>query len=104
MNIDSPNACCCYPRSVPDDVLTTRPCSPTRRKRYVSECTGLMLALLTCYKSYNFQRNKCDGEEKALTDCTLRQVRIMASTPFLPPPPPPPPPPLLRLLRNGPGI
>ena len=57
----------------------------------MSECTGLMLALLTCYKSYNFQRNKCDGEEKALTDCTLRQVGIMASTPFLPSPPSSPP-------------
>lgn len=54
----------------------TLPLDP-RRKKTVSECTGLMLALLACYKSHNFVKGKCNGEEQALTDCTLKKVSLL---------------------------
>mmetsp|Transcript_8102 Transcript_8102/g.15879 ORF Transcript_8102/g.15879 Transcript_8102/m.15879 type:complete len:119 (-) Transcript_8102:69-425(-) len=44
-----------------------------RKKRLQDPCTGLMLGLLACYKTYDYARGKCDSEERVLMECVQKE-------------------------------
>ena len=46
----------------------------SHRSTYTAECSAFLLALLNCYKTYNFARGKCEIEEKALMECSAKTV------------------------------